>query len=157
DAELQTRRFAREPGDVCRNLRCSSPCAGVPHPGRHRARRARGRRAQAENHRIPRSTERRAARSRYRPHPLRGLDPGAAARKAVLDAFPSYLEPYVETTVDGVPKRFKEKLHMYVAEARFALARPPGSIDLASFVSLPFVERIDAAIKHSLIAPADAV
>src|SRR5215831_7651886 len=50
--------------------------------------------------------------------------------------------------------RFEEKLHMYVAEARFALARPPGSIDLASFVSLPFVERIDAAIKHNLIAPA---
>src|SRR5262249_60980394 len=77
--------------------------------------------------------------------------------KQFLTPFPSYLEPYVETTVDGVPKRFKEKLHMYVAEARFALARPPGSIDLASFVSLPFVERIDAAIKHSLIAPADPV
>src|SRR5262249_53630419 len=73
--------------------------------------------------------------------------------KQFLTPFPSYLEPYVETTVDGVPKRFKEKLHMYVAEARFALARPPGSIDLASFVSLPFVERIDAAIKHNLIAP----
>ena len=78
--------------------------------------------------------------------------------KQFLTPFPSYLEPYVETTVDGVRKRFKEKLHMYVAEARFAsLARPPGSIDLASFVSLPFVERIDAAIKHSLIAPSEAV
>jgi hypothetical protein len=46
---------------------------------------------------------------------------------------------------------------MYVAEARFALAWPPGSIDLASLVSLPFVERIDAAVKHRLIAPAEAV
>jgi len=73
--------------------------------------------------------------------------------KQFLTPFPSY----VETIVDGVPKRFKEKLHMYVAEARFALARPPGSIDLASFVTLPFVERIDAAVKHRLIAPADAV
>src|ERR1700746_950650 len=77
--------------------------------------------------------------------------------KQFLTPFPSYLEPYVEATVDGVRKRFKEKLHMYVAEARFALARPPGSIDLASFVTLPFVERIDAAVKHTLIAPAEAV
>jgi hypothetical protein len=77
--------------------------------------------------------------------------------KQFLTPFPSYLEPTVEVTVDGVRKRFKEKLHMYVGEARFALARPPGSIDLASFVALPFVERIDPAIKHNLIAPAEAV
>jgi hypothetical protein len=63
--------------------------------------------------------------------------------KQFLTPFPSYVEPTVEVTVDGVPKRFKEKLHMYVGEARFALARPPGSIDLASLVTLPFVERID--------------
>jgi hypothetical protein len=77
--------------------------------------------------------------------------------KQYLAPFPSYVEPYVEVTVDGVHKRFKEKLYMYVGEARFALARPPNSIDLASFVSLPFVERIDPAIKHRLIAPAEAV
>ncbi len=77
--------------------------------------------------------------------------------KQFLTPFPSYLEPTVEVTVDGVRKRFKEKLHMYVGEARFALARPPGSIDLASFVALPFVDRIDPAIKHKLIAPAEAV
>jgi hypothetical protein len=77
--------------------------------------------------------------------------------KQFLTPFPSYLEPTVEVTVDGVRKRFKEKLHMYVGEARFALARPPSAIDLASFVALPFVERIDPAIKHKLIAPAEAV
>ncbi len=77
--------------------------------------------------------------------------------KQFLSPFPSYLEPTVEVTVDGVRKRFKEKLHMYVGEARFTLARPPGSIDLASFVSLPFVERIDSAIKHRLITSAEAV
>jgi hypothetical protein len=76
--------------------------------------------------------------------------------KQFLTPFPSYVEPYVEATVDGVRKKFKEKLHMYVGEARFALARPPGSIDLASLVSLPFVERIDPAIKHRLITPAEA-
>jgi len=77
--------------------------------------------------------------------------------KQYLTPFPSYVEPTVELTVEGVRKRFKEKLHMYVGEARFALARPPGSIDLASFVSLPFIERIDSAIKHRLITPAEAV
>jgi hypothetical protein len=77
--------------------------------------------------------------------------------KQFLTPFPSYLEPTVEATVDGVRKRFKEKLHMYVGEARFALARPPESIDLASFVNLPFVERIDPAVKHNLITPAEAI
>jgi hypothetical protein len=77
--------------------------------------------------------------------------------KQFLSPFPSYLEPHVEVVVDGVRKRFKEKLHMYVGEARFSLARPPGSLDLASFVSLPFIERIDPAIKHRQIQAAEAV
>jgi hypothetical protein len=77
--------------------------------------------------------------------------------KQFLTPFPSYVEPTVETTVDGVRKRFKEKLHMYVGEARFALSRAPDSIDLASYVSLPFIERIDPAIKHKLITSAEAV
>src|SRR5438067_3687185 len=46
---------------------------------------------------------------------------------------------------------------MYVAEARFTLSRPPASIDLASFVTLPFLERTDPAIKHKLITAAEAV
>ena len=46
---------------------------------------------------------------------------------------------------------------MYVAEARFVLARPPASIDLASLATLPFVERIDPAIKHQLITSAEAI
>jgi hypothetical protein len=77
--------------------------------------------------------------------------------KQFLTPFRSYVEPTVEVTVDGVRKRLKEKLHMYVAEARFALARPPGSIDLASFVTLPFIERTDPAIKHTLITAGEAV
>jgi hypothetical protein len=77
--------------------------------------------------------------------------------KQFLSPFPSYLEPHVEVTVDGVRKRFKEKLHMYIGEARFALGRAPGSIDLAALVSLPFAERIDPAIKHRLITSAEAV
>ena len=77
--------------------------------------------------------------------------------KQFLSPFPSYVEPYVEVTVEGVRKRIKEKLHMYVGEARFVLTRPPGSVDLASFVTMPFVERIDPAIKHNLIAPGEVI
>jgi hypothetical protein len=77
--------------------------------------------------------------------------------KQFLTPFPSYVEPNVETTVDGVRKRQKEKLHMYVAQARFALARAPESIDLAGYVSLPFLERTDPAIKHQLITSAEVV
>jgi len=77
--------------------------------------------------------------------------------KQLLSPFPSFVEPMIETTVDGVRKRVKEKLHVYVAEARFALGRPPGSLDLASYISLPFIERIDPAIKHQLIASAEAI
>jgi len=77
--------------------------------------------------------------------------------KQFLTPYPSYAEPTVEVTVDGVRKRFKEKLHMYVAEARFALARAPETLDLQSLVSLSFIERIDSAIKHRLVTPAEAV
>ena len=77
--------------------------------------------------------------------------------KQFLTPYPSYSEPHVDVMVDGVHKRFKEKLHMYVAEARVVLARPPDSLDLAGYVTLPFIERIDPAIKHRLISPAEAV
>src|SRR5229473_2455626 len=77
--------------------------------------------------------------------------------KQFLTPYPSYAEPTVEVTVDGVRKRFKEKLHMYVAEARFALARAPETLDLQSLVSLSFIERIDSAIKHRLVTPAEAI
>jgi hypothetical protein len=78
-------------------------------------------------------------------------------QKQFLSPYPSYVEPHVELTVDGVRKRLKEKLHMYVAQARFVLGRPADSLDLASYVTLPFLERIDPAIKHRLITSAEAV
>jgi hypothetical protein len=78
-------------------------------------------------------------------------------QKQLLSPYPSYLEPNVEISVDGVSKRVQGRLHMYVGQARFVLVRPPDALNLASFVTLPFVERIDAAIKHRLITPADAI
>ena len=77
--------------------------------------------------------------------------------KQFLTPFASYVEPNVEVTVDGVRKRVREKLYMYVAEARFSLTRPPASLDPASFVTLPFIERSDPAIKHQLISSAEAI
>jgi hypothetical protein len=78
-------------------------------------------------------------------------------QKQFLSPAPDYVEPMVEATVDGVRKRFREKLYMYVAEARVVLDRAPVSIDLPGLVTLPFVERIDPAIKHRLITAADAI
>jgi hypothetical protein len=68
-----------------------------------------------------------------------------------LTLYPGYTEPNTDIVVDGVKKHYKEKLHVYVASARFALSRPPGSIDLARLITLPFVEQIDPAIKNTLI------
>ena len=78
-------------------------------------------------------------------------------QKKLLSPYPSYPEPNVEINVDGVGKRVQGRLHMYVGQARFVLVRPPDALNLASFVTLPFVERIDAAIKHRLITPADTI
>ena len=44
---------------------------------------------------------------------------------------------------------------MYVAQARFVLDKAPSAIDLSQYVTLPFLEKIDPAIKHTLIAGAD--
>jgi hypothetical protein len=74
-----------------------------------------------------------------------------------LSLYPGYAEPDTQVIVNGARRRFRERLHMYVAEARFVLSRPPESIDLGKLVTLPFVERLDPAIKHRLLdASADA-
>jgi hypothetical protein len=72
-----------------------------------------------------------------------------------LSLYPGYAEPNTDLIVDGVKKRFKEKLHMYVGAARFVLSRPPESLDLARLITLPFVEQIDPAIKHRLITSSE--
>jgi hypothetical protein len=77
---------------------------------------------------------------------------GRPLEQQFLSLYPGYREPNADVVVDGVKKRFKEKLHMYVAAARFVLPRQPGSLDLARLITLPFVEQIDPAIKHRLIS-----
>lgn len=78
-------------------------------------------------------------------------------QKSFLSLYPGYEEPTVNVTVHGVTKPRKDRLHMYVAEARFVVDKPPGAMDLARYATLPFLERMDPSIKHRLIAPADAV
>jgi hypothetical protein len=82
---------------------------------------------------------------------------GRPLEQQFLSLYPGYTEPNTDIVVDGVKKRFKEKLHMYVAAARFVVQRPPESLDLAHMISLPFVEPIDPAIKHRVIGPRDVV
>jgi hypothetical protein len=72
-----------------------------------------------------------------------------------LGLYPGYTEPNTEIIVDGVKKRYREKLHMYVAEARFVLAKAPSAINLPKLVSLPFAQQLDPAIKHQQVTAAD--
>ena len=77
--------------------------------------------------------------------------------KKFLALFPNYVEPVI-TTEDGSAepqKPYTEKLYMYVAQARFVLARAPSAIDLSRYVTLSFLQKIDPAIKHSVIGAAD--
>ena len=72
--------------------------------------------------------------------------------KQVLGLFPDYIEPAIGRPTGG---HVTEKLTMYVAEARFTLGRRVALGDLARYMTLSFAERVDPAIKHRLIAPAE--
>src|SRR6516162_1904112 len=80
--------------------------------------------------------------------------------KKFLALFPGYVEPVIGSDVadadKAMEKPYTEKLYMYVAQARFVLAKAPAAIDLSRYVTLPFLEKIDPAIKHKLISAADA-
>lgn len=78
-------------------------------------------------------------------------------QKQFLSLHPTYVEPTINVVVNGVTKRHTEKLHMYVAEARFVVAKPPATIDLARYARLEFLSSIDPSIKHRPIAADDAV
>jgi hypothetical protein len=76
-------------------------------------------------------------------------------QKKFLALFPAYTEPTGSNTANGNAGPATGKLYMYVAQARFILDRAPGAIDLSHYVTLPFLERIDPAINHTLITAAD--
>jgi hypothetical protein len=76
--------------------------------------------------------------------------------KQFLSPYPAYVEPTASITVDGVTRLAQEKLRMYVAEARFQVARSPASIDLSRYTNVHFLERLDPAIEHSPLTAAEA-
>jgi hypothetical protein len=76
-------------------------------------------------------------------------------QKQFLTLYPGYVEPTVNVTVDGETKPVQEKLHMYVAQARFALPKPASSIDLARYATISFMQKLDPAITHAALSPAN--
>jgi len=80
--------------------------------------------------------------------------------KKFLALFPTYVEPTIGSATDDsddktAEKPYAEKLYMYVAQARFMVTKAPATIDLSRYVTLPFLEKIDPAIKHKLISAAN--
>ena len=78
-------------------------------------------------------------------------------QKKFLALYPSYSEPTVSKPARNGEKMVPDKLYVYLAEARFVLAKPPAAIDLTRFATLPFIERIDPAITQKLITAADVI
>ncbi len=89
------------------------------------------------------------------------------SQKQLLSLFPSFEEPTVNVADDGAArdavardaaaKTRKRRLHVYVAEARFALEKPAATIDLSKMISLSMIEQLDPSIKHRLITAADVI
>ena len=79
------------------------------------------------------------------------------AQKELLSLYPAYAEPTINVTVNGLTKRYTEKLHVYVAEARFLVARAPEAIDLSRYATPDFLASIDPAIKHRRIDAGEIV
>jgi hypothetical protein len=76
-------------------------------------------------------------------------------QRKFLNLFPSFAEGTIHKVIDGTRKEVKDALQMYITEARFMLSRPAASINLKAYATLPFIESIDPAIKHTLIQPSD--
>ena len=48
-----------------------------------------------------------------------------------------------------------DKLYMYIAQARFLLDKPPGAVGLSRYITLPFLQKVDSAVKHQTISASD--
>ena len=78
-------------------------------------------------------------------------------QKQFLSLFPSYSEPTITraASANHPAGPVAEKLVMYIAQARFLLDRAPATLDLSRYVTLAFLQKIDPAIKHTLITADD--
>jgi hypothetical protein len=77
------------------------------------------------------------------------------AQKQLLSLYPTYTEGMTTRTVEGMQTTTKDRLQLYVAEARFLVSKPAASIDLKEYATLAFLEKIDPAIKHQVIKPSE--
>jgi len=77
-------------------------------------------------------------------------------QKQFLALYPGYVEPTVNVTANGATKPAKEKLHIYEAQARFMLPKPPSAIELSHYATLSFFERLDPAITQRTLPPGEA-
>ena len=77
-------------------------------------------------------------------------------QKQLLGLFPSYEEPTAGGN-DATGKPRRRGIHVYVAEARFVLSKPAGSIDLSRMITLDLIQQLDPAIKDRVITAADAI
>lgn len=75
--------------------------------------------------------------------------------KQFLSLYPGFTEATVTRSVDGITKTYKDKLQVYVAEARFPLNKPAEAINLSQYATIDFMEKLDPQIKHQIIKPSD--
>ena len=64
-------------------------------------------------------------------------------QKQMLSLFPSYDEPAIPGP-EAPSKARRRHLHVYVAEARFEVPRPAGSVDFAKLITLPVLDKLDS-------------
>jgi hypothetical protein len=76
-------------------------------------------------------------------------------QKQLLSLYPNYTEGIATKIVEGMTTTYRDRLQLYVAEARFILNRPSASIDLKRYATLPFLEKVDPSIKHQVITPTE--
>jgi hypothetical protein len=77
-------------------------------------------------------------------------------QKQLLGLFPTYEEPAASGN-DAAGKPRRRGIHVYVAEARFALVKPAAAIDMSRMIALDVIQQLDPAIKDRLITAADAI
>lgn len=71
-------------------------------------------------------------------------------RQRLLSLFPEFREPVLS---DGS----RQRLSVYVAEARFRMARPAQAFDARRYAGIDFLEKLDPAITHKPLSAADAI
>lgn len=73
--------------------------------------------------------------------------------KRHLGLHPAYVEPTIDVVVHGLPRKYLEKLHVYVGRGQFTVSRPVDRVDFAAYATLDFLQRLDPSIVHRPIDP----